>query len=122
MIRQQQSLINYSIQNAIILQNLQFQVGVWLPFLVPSNLKKILKKIFEKIFKPLIKQLRQNQKLPYQMKENDIIRPDAKKVSPFLTLVLYVFQSVKLRSFLIDDILDNDFSTPLNALEQLTCK
>ena len=28
MIRQQQSLINYSIQNAIILQNLQFQVGV----------------------------------------------------------------------------------------------
>ena len=34
MIRQQQSLINYSIQNAIILQNLQFLVGVrkWVLF------------------------------------------------------------------------------------------
>ena len=87
MIRQQQSLINYSIQNAIILQNLQFQVGVWLPFLVPSNLKKS----FESLFIPLKKQLRQNQKLPYQVKENDIIRPDAKKVSPFFTLVFNAF-------------------------------
>ena len=49
------------------------------------------KKIFESLFKPLIKQLRQNQKLPYQVKENDIIWPDAKKVSPFFTLVFNAF-------------------------------
>ena len=46
MIRQQQSLINYSIQNAIILQNLQFQVGVW------SHLKtswKIVSEILQNV-------------------------------------------------------------------------